>query len=147
MKQSKWGVIGRGKVGWHAAGMTEYHSYGSSTASSSRGSLDEYLKHAIDGCLVYDAENANYDQFVDLIIKGPLVDPNLAAEEHSALDREAAQRILPGLGGAYVPLTKLALAGFTSLDKVGVKVYACLLRNVPGVKVGWVREGKIEWET
>jgi hypothetical protein len=149
----RWGVIGRGKNGWHAEGLEVKYEHGSTKPSSSGGDLDGYLEDAVEGCLVYDADGASYDRFARLVISGPMVDPNLEPGSVSkciqgAEDREALGRMIPGLGGGFRSLALAAFkdAGFSGLDTVGVDVYAALLRECGGVRVGWVRDGMVCWE-
>jgi hypothetical protein len=145
-----WHVIGRGLAGWHASGVN---------VSSSGGDIRDgeywtgeptikYLSEAIDGALVYDAREADPDAFTRLIVSGPMVNPALDPAEVSAfVDRYAAVRMAPMLGGEYAQLAEAAQAPtYTGLDYVGVAVYRELLRTVPGIKLGTVRAGVVIWE-
>ncbi len=109
-----------------------------------------YLQDAAEGCLVYDAEGADREVFSALVISGPMCDPALPPEGVSRFGadlREAATRMAPGLAGAFGTLATLAQSpSYSGLDTVGVDVYRDLLRTVPGIKIGRVVSGQIEWE-
>lgn len=133
-------VIGRGKVGWHAQ---------SESCSSSGGTFDGYVSKAEEGALVYDAEDADYGAFVKMTIAGPMLKLSLAAgqvQKFGELEREAMVRMAPGLGGSALTIAAMAVCGLTSLDFVALDIYEGLLRNVPGMKVGHVRDGRVVWE-
>jgi hypothetical protein len=135
-----YGVIGRGKAGWHAA---------AHNVSSSGGTLDGYLAQAAEGALVYDADGADYDAFSDLVISGPMVDPGLApGTVRRFTDGETAQAMCGpgGLEGAFKSLAMAAQSPtYSGLDSVACDVYATLLATVPGVKIGYVRAGAVVW--
>lgn len=152
MTTGKWAVIGRGFNGWHATG---------DGVSSSGGSLEDYtywtgkkcngyLTEAAEGALVYDAENADVNAFVSLVVNGPMVNPAIPPDAVHAFDqrgRESLARMAPALGGGYKTLAIAAQDDkFTGLDSVGVAVYERLLRKVPGVKIGKVLNGAVQWE-
>jgi hypothetical protein len=150
MRETRWHVIGRGFAGWHAAGVN---------VTSSGGDLDPrpwhaggmtrgYLQDAIDGALVYDAAGADPDAFIDFVYSGPMVNPALdPAEVDTFSDRYTAGRMAPHLDGAFSTIATLATAPtYRGLDSVGVAVYRSLLEQVPGVKIGTVRNGAIVWD-
>jgi len=152
MTTTKWAVIGRGFNGWHAKG---------DGVSSSGGTLDGhtywtgakvagYAAEAVEGALVYDAENAEPNAFVSLVMNGPMVNPAIPPDAVHAFDqrgRESLARMAPALGGGYKTLAIAAQDDkFTGLDSVGVAVYERLLRKVPGVKIGKVSNGAVIWE-
>jgi hypothetical protein len=98
---------------------------------------------------VYDASEADYNAFVDLVIAGPISDPQLppdAIVPFGAEQKQAALRMLPGLEGAFHRFAVEAIAGLGSLDRVGLGVYEGLLRKVPGVRIGRVIDGSVAWE-
>jgi hypothetical protein len=112
----QWHLIGRGFAGWHSTGID---------VSSSGGRLgdytywtgkrcDGYLKHAVEGCLVYDAKAADHASFRRLIISGPIVEPKLTVDE--------------GTGG---------------FSYCTVDTFERLLRAIPGVRLWRVRGGKL----
>lgn len=150
--KNEWHVIGRGLAGWHATGVN---------VSSSGGDIIDrpwwaggiqygYLHGAIDGCLIYDASQADDAAFSRLVISGPIVNPELGPDEVSKFERTDTLRImLPGLGGSFQTLAAIALADqtFSGLDYVGVNVYRALLSQVPGIKIGTVTNGIITWES
>jgi hypothetical protein len=84
------------------------------------------------------------------VISGPICSADLEPDQvdrFTARDRETAARMLPGLGGAFQTFALLAQSEkFSGLDRVGVGVYEALLRKVPGIKIGRVRNGAVEWE-
>jgi hypothetical protein len=98
---------------------------------------------------VYDADKADDDAFISLVFKGPMCKPGLplgTVKRFSLEERNAAAAMLPGLSGGFADLAVMALAGLSSLDEVAVDVYEALLRTVPGMKIGHVRNGSVEWE-
>lgn len=140
-------IIGRGKCGWHASGISRWGTF-----SSSGGELAKYASEAPEGCPVYDAREADTDAFASLIISGPMVDARLSAGEIKPFgekEKRAALGMLGpgGLSGGYETLVAMAIAGLGSLDSVAPDVYIQLLREkVPGVRIGRVEEGRVIWE-
>ncbi len=136
-------LIGRGLVGWHAEGIGRYGRF-----SSTGGSLEDYLKQASDGTLIYDASEADSDAFIDFVFKGPMSDCTLnPGEYHKFQDMEALKRMVVNLKGGFQFLGAMALAGFSSMDTVATDIYLALLREkVPGVKIGTVKNHQVEWE-
>jgi hypothetical protein len=131
MGRSQWHIIGRGKVGWHADAPNVRSSGGDIEprvwhVDGSR--MAPYQETAREGAPVYDAIDADYEAFARFVIRGPMVDCNLAPDEWDKLGHDD-------------PLPK-------SLDSVGVERYVNLLRaRVPGVRFGRVHNGEIEWES
>jgi hypothetical protein len=154
--RTEYRLIGRGLGGWHASGV----SHGNKVSSSGGSLLPEswwaggmttgYLQQAAEGCLVYDASTADEVAFVSVVLKGPMCDPTLKPFEvdcFSDKDRAAAEAMMPGLGGGYKALAMLAQSQtYGGLDCVGVGIYEGLLRKVPGMKIGHVKQGAIEWD-
>ena len=140
-----WDVIGRGKMSWHAETVNR--------SSSGGVNPDAYAKEAVDGALVYDAMDADYDAFSRMVISGPMLNLRLPPDGIERMDdhtRQIAGRMAGpgGLGGAFKTLATKAATDreFSGLDYVGVGVYERLLREVPGVKFGRVQRGRIVWE-
>lgn len=136
-------VIGRGKAGWHAR---------TTNMSSSGGSLETYVDQAAENCLVYDADETDYDLFAKLIIGGPMVDvdlPENTVDRFTCEDRLTAKAMLPDFSGGFEKLAKMAIENenFRGLDKVSIDVYERLLRTLPGMKIGHVIRGQVKWET
>lgn len=151
MAKQEWFVIGRGFNGWHAKGVE---------VSSSGGQLDPYtywtgakcegyLAGAVEGCLVYDAKDADATAFTRFVLSGPMVDPSLPPDGDDKFtdeDRAAAARMLPALGGAFKTLAAWSQSPtYGGMDKVGVGIYEKLLSEIPGVKLGRVVNGKVVW--
>lgn len=122
-------VIGRGFNGWHAEGLG---------ASSSGGALEYYLADATEGALVYDASEADYDAFSRFVITGPML--NLSLEPFETRPFDGHDSLILEASG----LKELAALG--GLDYAGIGLYETLLRQVPGLKVGWVNDGNVFWE-
>ena len=146
-----WHVVGRGFNGWHAQGVDVSGSGGNLDPYTYCGKpVSGYLAEAIEGALVYDAEKADPAAFTRHVMSGPMVSPALPSdgvERFSQADRAAALRMAPALGGGYQTLAVMAQSEkFTGLDRVGVEVFAALLRQIAGVKVGKVVKGKVCWE-
>lgn len=145
-------VIGRGLAGWHAKGINESSSGGDLHPRPwwAGGFTKGYLEQAIDGALVYDASGADERAFTRLIISGPMVDPALplmGVSKFVADLRETAGRMAPALTGAFQTLAQTAADDptYSGLDTVGVGVYRGLLATVPGIRLGTVRDGAIDW--
>lgn len=140
-EKENWLKIGRGFAGWHA---------NKDCCSSSGGTLEVYLEEAAEGCLVYDAEGTDFSVFAELVISGPLVKYTLppgAVERFSDEDRAAARRMLPGLSGGFDTIATLAQSlTYTGLDYVALDVYEALLRGIPNIKIGHVRNGQVIWD-
>lgn len=152
-KQAKrWAVIGRGFNGWHATGVDVSSSGGDLNPYTywTGAAVPGYLAEAIEGALVYDASEADSVAFTRHVMNGPMVNPALAPNEvdrFTKADRDRALQMAPALGGGFKTLAVLAQSEkFTGLDRVGVGVYEGLLRKIPGVKIGKVVKGKVEWE-
>jgi hypothetical protein len=156
MNATEYRLIGRGFGGWHASGV----SHGNKVSSRGGALLPEawwagghtkgYLQEAAEGCLVYDASEADEAVFAALVIGGPMCDPTLEPFEvdgFSDKDRATAQAMMPGLEGGYKTLALVAQSRtYSGLDCVGVGIYEGLLRKVPGIKIGHVKQGAIEWD-
>ncbi len=135
--------ISRGFAGWHAEGLSK----DGNRFSSSGGTLEDYLQQAAEGCMVVDAENADYSTYAKHVIAGPMLDVSLDPGSVKRFqDREALAFMLPGLGGSFKTVASLNLSGLSSLDYVGADVYRQLVRQIPGIKLGKVQDGRIDWE-
>lgn len=137
-----WHKIGRGFHGWHAYGVHTWgHGYGG-VVSSHGGTLEEYLPDAMPGALVYDAEHLRDmpagDDFARLVIKGPMLDPQLAPWEHRAFLSSPARALPEG--------SPVTAADFGSLDYVGLGILRALYAQVPGIWLGTVTaDRRVEW--
>jgi hypothetical protein len=142
MTSDKYLLIGRGKNGWHAAGLSKWGEF-----SSSGGSLEDYLSRAEDGTNIYDCSEADYASFASIVFSGPMVKPSLPAGTIQKFgDMQAMAKMLPALDGDFKSIAKFALAGLSSLDYIATDVFFALLKEkVPGAKVGTVQQGKIVW--
>lgn len=142
-------LIGKGQSGWHAAGISRWGTVSTSSYNTGEDQLLEFAKKAEEGALVYDASEAG-PQFVTVVLRGPMFDPKLPPDgvnRFSQKDREAMARMMPGLGGGFKTVAKAAMEeGYCGLDQVGVNVFESILRTVPGVRIGHVREGVVVWE-
>jgi len=138
---TKWKCIGRGLAGWHASAVD---------CSSSGGTLEGYVEKAEEGAFVYDADAADEEAFTRHILSGPMLChllPPDGDDKFTDSDRKAAARMMPGLGGGFRTLAILSQnKSYSGLDKVGIGIYANLLRKIPGMKIGKVKEGRVEWE-
>jgi hypothetical protein len=148
-------LIGRGKNGWHCAYVGEKEplqcgGFSQTTSSGSGGSLENYASSAPDGTPVYDADSAEVGSFAHLVIAGPMVDVRLQpgqVKKFGQDDKRTLLGMLPQLQGAFNTIGCLAMADLSSLDYVAVDVYLAILKeNVPGVRFGTVKGGKVEWE-
>ena len=136
-------LIGRGKSGWHSCGFDRGNK-----CSSSGGSLEGYLSEAEDGTPIYDADEADFDAFSELVISGPMEDVSLPPGTISSSGDDATLvRMLPGLQDGFATIAKLKLAGYTSLDYVATDVYLGMLAKIPGMKIGKVVGHKVVWNT
>jgi hypothetical protein len=143
MNSDKYLLIGRGKNGWHAAGLSKWGEF-----SSSGGSLEDYLSRAEDGTNIYDCSEADYSSFASIVFSGPMVKPSLPAGTIQKFgDMKAMAEMLPALGGGFKSIAATALAGLSSLDYIATDVYFALLKEkVPGSKIGTVQKNQIVWD-
>lgn len=145
-----WKIIGRGRVGWHADGVTA----DGNKVSGSGGSLEGYLAESGEGVLVYDAKEANDGDFVAMVYAGPICDPTLKeGEVHKFGDKVALARMLPGLGGAFATIGVMALLEdgdnrIGSMDFVAPDLYMAMLKSkVKGIKLGKTNDKhQVVWE-
>ena len=136
-----WHIIGRGFAGWGASGTYAWGA-GHAAASSSGGTLEEYLPDAMPGALVYDAQHLRElpagDDFARLVIKGPMLDPQLALWEHRAFLSDTTRTLPEG--------SPVTAAEFRSLDSVGLGILRALYAEVPGIWLGTVTADKrVDW--
>lgn len=146
----QWYVIGRGFAGWHARGINVSSSGGDLEPRpwGAGGMTTGYLSEAIDGCLIYDAIDADPAAFTRLVLAGPMVDPKLPADGVDRFaNRATAAAMAPALVGAFGTIAALASTpSYGGLDTVGVGVFRALLATVPGIKLGTVIGGVIRWD-
>lgn len=141
--KTQWLVIGRGKVGWHARGFDDDKN----AVSSNGGSLEEYLKEAVVGCMVYDALNADHDAFIKYVYCAPILDLALKPNEvRHFQDHKVLTAILPALGGAFETIGQIGLNNIGSIDSVGIDVMRALLAKIPGIRLGIVISGRVVWQ-
>lgn len=141
-------MIGRGRNGWHASGISSLgHKF-----SSSGGTLEGYLADAQDETPIYDAEEADYASFASFTISGPMCDTFLEPGQIKRFDdnsKTSLARMLPGLEGAFKTIGANALRNdliLGSFDFIATDLYLHLLKaKVPGVKIGRVRNHRIVW--
>jgi hypothetical protein len=117
-------VIGRGKAGWHAR---------VSNISSSGGALEKYVSEAVENCLVYDADNVDYDMFWDIVVKGPMADTSLPEKTVKKFIENETRLVTDQ-------------EQFRAFDSVSLDVYETILRQLPGMKIGRVTHGRVIWE-
>lgn len=140
-------IIGRGWVGWHAAGPRFSLSGGDlyphpwwTGKEITEGFTDKrtvgYLEETADGALVYDGSKADNETWARFVMAGPMVDPSLPpmgilplSFTPMAISDTYREEVFPKLG---------------PLDQVGVGVYELLLRKIPNVRIGRVRKGTVE---
>ena len=148
--RTQWKIVGRGKVGWHADGITsDGHK-----VSGSGGDLKGYREESGEGVLVYDAKEANDGDFVAMVYGGPICDPTLKdGEVHKFGDKVALAHMLPGLGGAFATIGVMALLEdnenrIGSMDMVSTDIYISMLKaKVRGIKLGRVNDKhEVIWE-
>lgn len=149
--KERFGVIGRGRVGWHAEVVPRDTGGCITSGSSQGGQFDEYVKHAIEGALVYDAASADYSAFAKMVIHGPMLNLRLAPDEYEPFGKAARALLLdvaPSMDGSFQAVAKLAeRPDFKGFDYVGVGIYEALLREVPGIRIGHVNNGAVVWES
>lgn len=153
MRDTKWAVVGRMKAGWFADGGGDEHN----RVSSSGGQLEPYqywtgeqcsgyAAEAQEGALVYDAEDADYDEITRVVIRGPMKDCSLAPFSVSPFDLEYPRTVVEIESVDEVTVESLAAMGVGSLGTVGLGIYEHLLRQIAGIKFGRIHEGKVVWE-
>jgi hypothetical protein len=129
---------------------------GHSKVSGSNGTLEGYLAEADDGCIVYDASEANSASFIEWVISGPMLDPALKPgtdNKFTKKDLKALARMAPGLEGGFRTAGALAAAGALDGKKYGSGDFVALdiwmvhfKKAVPDVKWGKVIKGQVVWE-
>ena len=123
-------IIGRGKASWHTHGI-----YQGNKCSSNGGTLEGYALEARDDTPIYDAEGAEHDAFITFVFRAPLIDVSL---QPGQARKAMSQATL---------IVQAESSVLTSFDYVSVDVYLELLRlQVPGVRFGIVRSGKVIWD-
>lgn len=148
-----WHMIGRGKAGWHASGIMD----GNKTSSSGGNLLpymwtptnemqDGYAREAIENALVYDADEAPYDEFSKLVIAGPMFEALLGEWEYELGILDHVHHILHPSDRYALTIESLKDLGIRSLSYIGVGIYEKLLRNILNVKIGHVHNGECVWE-
>jgi hypothetical protein len=142
MENPKWKIVSRGLCSWNAKDIN---------CSSSGGSFEQYVKEAEEGAFVYDAYESDRKSFYDLIMRGPMCSPELplgTVERFGEDLKKSAKMMLPGLSGGYEVFVKEALSdsSYTGLDKVAIDLYKELLKKIPGMRTGYVRNGSVVWE-
>jgi hypothetical protein len=137
-------LIGRGKSGWHAHGLSDGNK-----CSSTGGTLEGYLAEAEDGTPIYDAEQAEMGAFSRFVITGPLEDCSLAPGEVKKFsEHKTLAMMVPAMGGVFKTIAAHALAGISSMDYVSTEVWLAMLKErVSGVKFGTVRNHAVVWES
>ena len=133
--ETVYGVIGRGKAGWHATGKYWQGNRWSHCSVSGMVGPDDHAGEA-EGALVYDADAAPYDAFAHVVFSGPMADNTIPAGMV-----ERAFGTWPRTFETYDPASPPR-----GLDSVAVDVYERILREVPGVRFGRVVSGKVVWE-
>ena len=147
---TSWKIIGRGKAGWHADGLSDGNK-----VSGSGGTLEGYAAESADGTVVYDAEESDVGSFTVWVVNGPMVDVSLPTGTISRFgDHKTLAAMLPALGGAYQTLGIMALmqkdceCKLGSFDMLALDVYLPLFKEaVKGVKWGTVQNGAVVWDT
>ena len=146
-------LIGRGFAGWHARGLGDDNC----AVSSSGGNIDPYKywtgvdclgyrQEAIDGAIVYDAAHLEDNptaskEFIHFVFAGPMFDPSLKANQINRFnDRQTIEvdnldALTFGFDGADI----------RGLDMVGSGVYLALLKRIPGIKLGTVKDKEVIW--
>lgn len=125
--RTDWKLIGRGKGGGHASGLSDGYA-----TSGSGGTIEDYAQQAKNGTPVYDAMEADDAAFIRHVYSGPIADPKLPAGTVGLF-----------MGGSK-PYSTTERIG--ALDTVSLDVYLWLLfRNVPGVRIGVVQSGAVQW--
>lgn len=142
-------LIGKGRSGWHASGISQYGTVSCSSYDTREEQLNKFVADAEDGALVYDASKAG-PEFETMVISGPMFDPKLPPDGVNRFtkdDRATMFRMIPGLGGAFKDIAKAGMSeAYCGLDMVGSKIYEELLSVVPGVRIGHVQDGKVVWK-
>lgn len=148
-----WHLIGLGKAGWHASGLTDDNIQTTSSGGDllpymyipSNNMQDGYACEAIENALVYDASDCPYDDFTRLVISGPMFNPSLNEweYEHGILDH--TRTLLP-LAERECTLESLKALNIRSLSYVDVNIYKQLLSNIPNMKLGYIHNGEVTWQ-
>lgn len=125
-----WHCIGRGKGTWYASGINSRSMY---------ASLDAYVEAAFEGALVYDATSVSDVVWAKHIRKAPIVDHTLPPWGVDKIYQEDVATLAMAIDDPQA-------TNLRSLDRVGINHHERLLRSVPGIRVGRVVGGQIDWE-
>ena len=136
-------LIGRGKAGWHAEGFDSQRNRVSSMSYDMRDQgIEQYLECASEGAYVYDAKDADESAFTSWVVRGSM--PNALLPESTYEKAFTHER---GVYAGERTFEGLRAFGLKSLDYVSVDVFVDALKSsVPGVCVGRVYNGRVEWE-
>jgi hypothetical protein len=130
-------LVGRGKAGWHAQGISSGNKF-----SSSGGTFEHYVSEAPEGCPVYDAENADYDAFAKFTISGPMCDVTLPPGQVNRFSLGDSKKYATERSEHATERSE-----YSSFDFVPLDIYLNLLRDrVPGVRFGKVVNHTVVWE-
>jgi hypothetical protein len=142
-------LIGKGRGGWHASGVSQWGTVSCSSYDTREEQLLKFAAQAEDGALVYDASKAG-PEFEIMVVSGPMFDPRLppdGVDRFTKGDRSVMIRMMPGFEGGFKDLAEAALSEtYCGFDKVGSGIYESIISAIPGVRVGHVREGKVVWK-
>lgn len=139
MYETKWYVIRRGFVGWHAEGLTIKDNL---RATGSGGTFESYLAEAADDCFVVDASEVPENDFVHFTIAGPMVDLKLPQWGFQRLLGDV-QEVDPTEVFTMETLRKdYDINGFTT---IGIGIYRTLASHLKNVKLGYVVAGNVSW--
>lgn len=130
MDNPKWKIIGRGFGGWYAI---------TDDCWRDKLELEQYVSHAEEGALIYDCREVESELFCHHVAYNPGVDTRLSPGE--------VRYLLSGFNGSHKMVTEKMIN-----DKeyrcawAAIDIYEKLLRKIPGIKFGRVKEGKVVWE-
>jgi hypothetical protein len=130
MDNPKWKVISRGFGGWYAI---------TDDCLREKLELEQYVSHAEEGALVYDCREVESELFYQHAAYDPGVDTRLSPGEVRYL-------VSNSYGDHKMVTEKMIDDKKYNCAWVAIDVYEKLLRKIPDIKFGRVKEGKVVWE-
>lgn len=135
---TKWHVIRKGFVGWHADGISKEGW----SCTGSGGNFDYYMADAADNCLVVDASEVPENDFIHFTISGPMVDLKLP---EYAFERLLDPRKEIDPTEAFTQQSLRDDYGINGFTMVGRGIYAHLASQLSNIKLGYVVAGEVAW--
>ena len=129
--KAKYGIVSRGFCGWAFKGSNEAVS-----GCYSDAQLEAYLPYA-EGAFCYDAKHLEHtdkaDAFISFVYSGPI--PCQELPDNTMLN------LFDTVPSPY------NAENCNGLTKVSLDIFENLVKKIPGIKTGIVKDGKIVWDS